>query len=202
MTLTSGRLSRKAFRSMPLRTMRLSKMWPFDLKSITAFFCNKIVQIFLTCEFFEITYDRTAEVKTDLEVGKHVGMISNEESVGHVGELLRVLLSDFHGRRLLVGYDVVHERSPTGSGVAEPHGLLDSRNHCESVLQKQNTFSTGWKRAHLNGSRAKGKQFISSSFGVSVHVDQNVDSILVNAISCFAITRYLQRKENKHFTNN
>lgn len=48
-TLTSGRLSKKAFRSIPLRTMRLSKMCPLDLKSITAFFCwSKINKVTTT----------------------------------------------------------------------------------------------------------------------------------------------------------
>lgn len=49
-------------------------------------------------------------------------------------------------------------------------------------------------RACLNGGRTEGKQLISGSFGVSVHVDQNVDSILVNTIGCFAIARDLEEK--------
>lgn len=38
----------------------------------------------------------------------------------------------------------------------------------------------------------EGKQLVPCSFGVSVHVDQDVDSILVDAISCLAIARDLE----------
>ena len=54
---------------------------------------------------------------TNLKVREHVGMVSNEESVGHVGQLLRVLLGYFRRGRLLVCDDVIHEGSPTGSRV-------------------------------------------------------------------------------------
>ena len=57
-TFTSGRLSKKAFRSIPLRTMRLSKMCPLDLKSITAFFCwSKTIQMLQTLPIFDQTWD-------------------------------------------------------------------------------------------------------------------------------------------------
>lgn len=47
---------------------------------------------------------------------------------------------------------------------------------------------------HLNGGRAEGKQLVSGSLGVSIHVDQNMDSILVNTISCLAIARNLEER--------
>ncbi len=46
---------------------------------------------------------------------------------------------------------------------------------------------------YLNRGWAEGKQLISGSLCVSVHVDQNVDSILVNTISCLAIAGNLER---------
>lgn len=46
--------------------------------------------------------------------------------------------------------------------------------------------------AHLNGGGAESEELVSGSLCVSIHVDQNVDSILVNTISCFAIARNLQ----------
>lgn len=60
----------------------------------------------------------------NLEMREHIGMISNEESVGHVGKFLRVLLCYFHRRCLLVCDDVVHEGGSTGSRVTQPHGLF------------------------------------------------------------------------------
>lgn len=47
---------------------------------------------------------------------------------------------------------------------------------------------------HLNRGRAQGKQLISSSLGVAIHVDQNVDPILVNTISCLPIAGNLWEK--------
>lgn len=61
--------------------------------------------------------------KSCLEMREHVGVISNEESVRHVSQFLRVLLSDLNRRRLLITDDVVHERSSAGTRVAEPHSL-------------------------------------------------------------------------------
>lgn len=53
-------------------------------------------------------------------------------------------------------------------------------------------------RADLDGGGVQGKQFIASSFSVSVHVDQDVDSILVDAVSCLAVAGDLaQEKENE-----
>lgn len=40
---------------------------------------------------------------------------------------------------------------------------------------------------HLDGSWSHGKEFVPGSFGVAIHVDQDVDSILMDAISCFTI---------------
>lgn len=58
-----------------------------------------------------------------------------------------------------------------------------------------------WK-AYLNRSWAEGKQLISGSLGVSIHVNQNMDSILVNTISCFAIARNLEEEKCISFTTN
>lgn len=40
---------------------------------------------------------------------------------------------------------------------------------------------------HLNWGGTQGEQLISSSLSVSIHVDQNVDPILVNTISSLPI---------------
>lgn len=55
--------------------------------------------------------------------------------------------------------------------------------------------------AYLNGGGVEGKQLIPGSFGVSIHVDQDVDSILVDTISCFAIARDL-KGETTNFSKN
>ena len=57
------------------------------------------------------------------EVREHVAMISDEERVGHVGELLRVLLGEVEGGGEFVCDDVVHVVSSTGTWVAQPHHL-------------------------------------------------------------------------------
>lgn len=60
---------------------------------------------------------------------EHVGMVADEESVRHVGQFLRVLLSNFNRGSLLVADEVVHEGGTTGSRVAQPHSLLNKSNH-------------------------------------------------------------------------
>lgn len=57
-------------------------------------------------------------------------------------------------------------------------------------------------RAYLNRGWAEGKKLISGSLSVSIHVDQNVDSILVNTISCLAIARNLEDEKCISFTTN
>lgn len=64
------------------------------------------------------------------------------------------------------------------------------------LCQSENICST-----NLNGGRAEGKQLISGSLGVSIHVDQNVDSILVNTISCLAIARNLEERRTSFSKN-
>ena len=75
----------------------------------------------------------------NLKVREHVGVVSNEERVGHVGQLLRVLLGYLRRGGLLVRDDVVHEGSPTGTWVPQPHGLRgeDGGGH----LKKKNLHS-------------------------------------------------------------
>lgn len=65
--------------------------------------------------------------RTNLEVREHVGVVSNKESMGHVSQFFRILLSYFQRGCLLVRDDVVHEGSPTGSRVTQPHSLLRSK---------------------------------------------------------------------------
>lgn len=48
---------------------------------------------------------------------------------------------------------------------------------------------------HLNRGRAKGKQLVAGPLCVSIHVDQNVDSILMNTICCLPIARNLKEKQ-------
>lgn len=49
---------------------------------------------------------------------------------------------------------------------------------------------------YLNWGRTQGKQLVSRSLGVSIHVDQNVDTILVNTISCLPIAGNLSEKSD------
>lgn len=56
----------------------------------------------------------------------------------------------------------------------------------------------GVAASHLNGGWPKSKQLVSGSFSVAVHVDQNVDSILVNAIGSFSVAWDLDDKNKVH----
>lgn len=80
---------------------------------------------------------------TNLEVREHVGVISNEEGVGHVGQFLGVLFSYIDRRRLLISDYVVHERSTTGSGVTEPHRLFDAQKRLLELSSKLQPTNTG-----------------------------------------------------------
>lgn len=40
---------------------------------------------------------------------------------------------------------------------------------------------------------SKSKYFVTSSFSVAVHINEDVDAILVNAVSRLAIARYLRQ---------
>lgn len=59
----------------------------------------------------------------------------------------------------------------------------------EGASQVKNT-----RKPHLNRGRTEGKQLITGPLCVSIHVDQNVDSILVNTISCLPIARNLMEE--------
>ena len=73
--------------------------------------------------------------RTDLEVREHVGVISNEERVGHVGKFFWILIGHLQRWRLLVSDDVVHEGSPTGSRVTQPHTLI-KKKHLVNYLRQ------------------------------------------------------------------
>ena len=66
---------------------------------------------------------------------------TDEECVRHVGELLRVRVreSDWRGDR--VGDDVVHEGSPRGARVAQPHHLHNINN--QSVNHRDIHYTDG-----------------------------------------------------------
>merc|ERR1712227_1106423 len=78
-----------------------------------------------------------------------------------------VLRGQGKGTGVLVSDDVVHEGGPTGTWIPEPHGL--------------------------DGSRSQGKYFIPGPLGVAVHIDKDVDTVLVDSVSSFAVT--LQGRE-------
>lgn len=65
----------------------------------------------------------------------------------------------------LVRYNVVHVVGSAGARVAKPH--------------------------HLNGSRFESKDLVPRSLGVAVHVDENMDTILIDAVGRLTIVRYL-----------
>ena len=97
-----------------------------------------------------------------LEVGEHAHVVPDEKCVGKECQLLAVLLGQTNWAGLFVCDDVVHERCPTSSRISKPHGLDWSRSEC--------------------------KYFIPGSFCVAVHIDQDMDTVLVNAVSCLSIT--------------
>ena len=61
------------------------------------------------------------------QVWEHVAVVADEEGVCHVGELLRVLLSEVEGRGGLVRDDVIHIAGAAGARVAKPHDLQRDR---------------------------------------------------------------------------
>lgn len=88
-------------------------------------------------------------------------MIANEVSMRHVRKFLAVLASEFERRGHFVRDKVVHKARAGSSRVSQPHYLYRSRTQSENL--------------------------ISSAFCVSVHVDQNVNAILVNSVRCLAV---------------
>lgn len=48
---------------------------------------------------------------------------------------------------------------------------------------------------NLNGSWAQGKQLIAGTLGIAIHVDKDVNSILVDPVCSFAIAGNLIQKE-------
>jgi len=59
------------------------------------------------------------------QVREHLAVIADEESVGHVGQLLGVLVRQLQRTGHLVGDQVVHERRARGARVPEPHSLVE-----------------------------------------------------------------------------
>jgi len=49
----------------------------------------------------------------------------------------------------------------------------------------------------LDGRGAQGEEFVARSLCVSVHVDEDVDSVLVDAVSCLPIARDLVEGKRK-----
>ena len=58
------------------------------------------------------------------KVREHVAMVSDEERVRHVGELLGILLGEVDGGGDLVRDDVIHVIGTTGARVTQPHDLV------------------------------------------------------------------------------
>ena len=81
-------------------------------------------------------------------------MVTDKEGAGHVSQLLRVLVGQLHRGRVPVRDNVIHEGSPTGAGIAQPHDL--------------------------NGSRTQDENFVTRALRVAVHVDQNVNAVAVD----------------------
>ena len=62
------------------------------------------------------------------EVREHLLVVADEERVGHVRQLLRVLRRQLERRGLLVRDDVVHEGGAARAGVPQPHCLSEERD--------------------------------------------------------------------------
>ena len=97
---------------------------------------------------------------------KHLHVITDEERIGHVRQLLAVLVCQLQGRGDGVGDDIVHVGGAAGAGVAQPH--------------------------HLDGRGAESEDFVARALGVAVHVEQDVDAVGVDAVGGLAVTRDLQ----------
>ena len=83
-------------------------------------------------------------------------MVAHEECVGHVGELLAVLVGQVERAGLFVRHYVVHKACAGGAGVAKPH--------------------------HLHRGRAEGEDLVTRTLRVAVHVDQDVDTVRVDPV--------------------
>ena len=77
-----------------------------------------------------------------LEMWEHVLVVSDEESVWHVGELLAVLMGDGGWGGDLVRHDVVHEGSTARAGVSEPHHLREEQEGLGGELVYKKLFSS------------------------------------------------------------
>lgn len=61
-------------------------------------------------------------------------------------------------------------------------------------LQNRSSLACGQlDGTHLYGRGFQGKQFVSRSFCVAVHVNENVDAIRVYHIRCLSITRHARQ---------
>jgi hypothetical protein len=94
-------------------------------------------------------------------------VIPDEVGVGHVSELLAVLIGELEGRRDLVGDEVVHEARPGRPRIAQPHDL--------------------------NGGRSEGEYLVPRALGVAVHVDEDVDAVGVYAVGGLAVAGHLRQ---------
>ena len=75
-------------------------------------------------------------------------MVANEEWVGHVGELLAVMVGRVERAGLFVRHYVVHKACAGGAGVAKPH--------------------------HLQPGRTEGEDLVARILRAAIHVDQDV----------------------------
>lgn len=54
-------------------------------------------------------------------------------------------------------------------------------------------YETAGSTQYLYGSGLKSKELIAGTLGVTVHVDQDVDPICIDAVCCFSIARQLSQ---------
>lgn len=118
-------------------------------------------------------------VAVHLKVREHVSMVSDEERVGHVGQLLGVLIGHVHGGGLLVRDDVVHEGGSAGARVAQPHGLVDRRRTRETEVDNKTAIL--W----LYHSRtAQSTPAVGFTVFMIVCGDRTITSCAIFSISC------------------
>lgn len=88
-------------------------------------------------------------------------VVSHKEGVRHVGKLLTVMLCVLDGRSVSICDDVIHVAGAASARISQPHDL--------------------------NGCRLEGKQLVSCTFSISIHVNQNMNTISINPVSSLTI---------------
>ena len=115
--------------------------------------------------------------------------LTYEKCSGHVRKLLTIVSFNYIKRwRNSISDDVIHVICTRRSRVTQPHGLNKASRPISFELSSILNYMGNNFVANLNRRGSQCKNLVSSAFCVSVQVQQNVDSILINSVRCFSVT--------------